>query len=1028
MKTLFDFFEELDEMIYISDMDTHELVYMNRHLRELLGYPAHESYQGKPCYAVLQNGTDVCPFCNNADLKPGKYVTWIHENPILKQKVIIKDSMLVSNGHSYRVEIAVQAETNRIRKENHFYTRSETLTNECLQYFLISPSPEESMEQLLAYLGETFQCDRAYIFEFYNNATTSNTYEWCSANVSPQKEILQGLSIRDIGYWITAFNKNQMVILRDLEEIRTVYPSTYSLLQPQGISSLIAAPIFGDGLLKGFIGLDNPGLESLPLIEQVLEALCPAIAVQFNRRNLYKRFNEMSYQDPLTGAYNRNAMIEHSMHTQHYDSFAAVYCDINGLKAANDTLGHDAGNKLIQACYDLLKTSLHTPWIYRIGGDEFVALYYNTGECTVIQDIDMLKLAALQSVCQISVGYAWSDQHPLDMDHIINQADAMMYEEKDLYYQRLESCGERPHAMTRKSPAYPSLHGPSDFQTKLQRFLANTYCDVTFLLAKLSDDNSTSYFYFGDIQKNIYFISDNMREKFGFEDNIVPDLLHQWASRIKDPTLLETFWMDIDAMFTKKKSSHDLRYPIADAAGSILWIRCIGEIKWSEDGTTPLFFAGQITRQDESFIVDSLTNFPTEIVLTRYLNSVSEQGQRCQVIGFSFNHMTQINNKHGRRYGDDLLREISGKLYKKLSSQLRFYRLNGMRCIALMDSASPDDAKQAILQIKGIIEQEYQHIGLMIQDPCSFALLSYPQDDASPQDFIENIISLIKISQQNPALLYVDNSNGNIQQLQKLTNLEMRLIEDILNGMANFRIVIQPIVSSDTGRPISGETLLRWCFEGENISPAVFIPIIEKNHMMYFAGRWVFEQAVRSCIRILSHCPDFYLNVNVSLQQLNDRGFIDFIKQTLDKYNLDGRHIILEMTESCMDEQPEELNHFVKACAAMGIRTALDDFGSGYSSLRVLLQYPSSIIKLDRTLLLEMSDSIEKSNFITSIVYACHQFGKKVCIEGIETAFQNELVKEAGCDMIQGFYYYRPMEIDQVYKLLSTLDTGTPDQ
>ncbi len=126
-----------------------------------------------------------------------------------------------------------------------------------------------------------------------------------------------------------------------------------------------------------------------------------------------------------------------------------------------------------------------------------------------------------------------------------------------------------------------------------------------------------------------------------------------------------------------------------------------------------------------------------------------------------------------------------------------------------------------------------------------------------------------------------------------------------------------------------------------------------------------------------------------------------------------------------MDEQPENLLPFVEACKSMGIRIALDDFGSGYSSLRMLLQYPSSMIKLDRSLLAEMTESEDKMNFISSIVYACHRFGKKVVYrEGVETTSQDNLIKECGCDMIQGYYDYRPMEVNDVYHLVSTPPDG----
>ena len=237
--------------------------------------------------------------------------------------------------------------------------------------------------------------------------------------------------------------------------------------------------------------------------------------------------------------------------------------------------------------------------------------------------------------------------------------------------------------------------------------------------------------------------------------------------------------------------------------------------------------------------------------------------------------------------------------------------------------------------------------------------------------------------------------------------------------MKNFKIFVQPIVFAENGSIVGGEVLLRWSFNGKNISPSVFIPMIEKENLINIVGKWVFEQAVIVCMRVISYIPNFYITFNVSLQQLYDETFLDFMQKTLQKYNIDGSHLVAELTESCIDEQPEKLEMFIEGCKKLNIRIALDDFGSGYSSLRMLLQYPSNIIKLDKSLLMEMSSSDRKKSFISSIVYACHEFGKNVCMEGVETEFQNKLIKETKCDMIQGYYYYKPMEIRELYKIVS---------
>ena len=178
----------------------------------------------------------------------------------------------------------------------------------------------------------------------------------------------------------------------------------------------------------------------------------------------------------------------------------------------------------------------------------------------------------------------------------------------------------------------------------------------------------------------------------------------------------------------------------------------------------------------------------------------------------------------------------------------------------------------------------------------------------------------------------------------------------------------------------------------------------------------MFEQAVSTCVRIHTYNPVFYLTFNVSLQQLSDPILLPFMKDTLKKYGLSGSNLIAELTESFLDEQPENLTHFVLEAQKMGLYVALDDFGSGYSSMRMLLRYPSS------SLIAEVMESEENLNFIRSIVFACHQFGKTVCIEGVETAAQNELILDTGCDMIQGYYYYRPMELCDIYRMVSELE------
>jgi len=198
---------------------------------------------------------------------------------------------------------------------------------------------------------------------------------------------------------------------------------------------------------------------------------------------------------------------------------------------------------------------------------------------------------------------------------------------------------------------------------------------------------------------------------------------------------------------------------------------------------------------------------------------------------------------------------------------------------------------------------------------------------------------------------------------------------------------------------------------------------LERTQQIRAVGRWIFEQAVIHAKRIRRTNPNFSLNFNVSYHQVLDPDFLPLMRQTLARHKMDGKNLVAELTETNYNESPATLQTFIEACRDLGIRLALDDFGTGYSSLELLLKHPSDIVKLDRSLMKEMAYSKNSSDFISSIVYSCHKFGKKVCVEGVETDQELQTVLEAGCDYIQGFYFHRPMEISDFFALLEKKKT-----
>lgn len=151
MENVWELFEELDEMVYVSDPETHELVYMNRHLREALGYGSHEEYRGKPCHQILQGSPVPCSFCNTQQLRTGTFVSWTHKNPVLHKCFLVKDSLIQAQGKTYRMEIAIDADPDS--SGSPYYARSETILNQCMQHMFSSTNPEQSIQRMLTYIG-----------------------------------------------------------------------------------------------------------------------------------------------------------------------------------------------------------------------------------------------------------------------------------------------------------------------------------------------------------------------------------------------------------------------------------------------------------------------------------------------------------------------------------------------------------------------------------------------------------------------------------------------------------------------------------------------------------------------------------------------------------------------------------------------------------------------------------------------------------------------------------------------------------
>ena len=435
MRKIWEFFENLNEYVYVTEIESRELLYMNKKARETYGFSSMDEVVGKKCYEVLHGCSSPCAFCNNHELKEHDFCEWSFYNPLLNKHLALKDTMVVDEGRRCRFEIAVdisvqEMQSNALRS----YEDLETIANEGFRLALQASTPDKSVDVILEYLGKALKGDRTYVFEQNEQGRDDNTYEWVANGVNPEIDNLQNLPAEVCANWYQNFRENKNILIEDLEDIREEDPMQYDNLKRQDIHSLVVVPLYDGKKIIGFYGVDNPTGKSLDYAQNILQIVGHFIISCLKRRNLLKQLEKMSYSDQLTGFGNRFAMDQYVANMQPSESIGVVYCDITGLKNINDTKGHKEGDKLIIRSCACLRKVFGNEGIFRIGGDELLVLCSEISKDYLINKIELLKQEMSENSVVMAVGYAWREDGRIDFDRILAEAEQRMYEDKEAYY------------------------------------------------------------------------------------------------------------------------------------------------------------------------------------------------------------------------------------------------------------------------------------------------------------------------------------------------------------------------------------------------------------------------------------------------------------------------------------------------------------------------------------------------------------------------------------------------------------------
>lgn len=423
---------EMSELLYITDIETYELLFLNEAGQRSFNI---DNFYGQKCYKVLQGRDTPCTFCNNNILSEKENITWEFTNPITQRHYLLKDRKILWDNREARMEIAFDLTDNENKKKQlQYLLDAEQMIVECIHILYKKQDINKRILEVLTILGKFLLAESTYYISIKNKKLVVEQ-GWHEDSKHILNDEFKSIPVEITERWIKSLKKKKCFVIEDIEYLKEDEPEEYNMLKRHGIYCMLTASLEYNGEVNGFIGVSNPPADRVQHIVSFLQTLSYFIELSVQQDISQKQLAQLSYHDMLTSFYNRNRYMEDVDKLSENDQrVGIIYLDINGLKDINDTFGHARGDEVITTAAEYMKKVFPDASIYRIGGDEFVILCLNTDEELFVNHVMELKHTIREnSLCKIALGYRWS-QHSDNILSLIKEADADMYEDKRIYY------------------------------------------------------------------------------------------------------------------------------------------------------------------------------------------------------------------------------------------------------------------------------------------------------------------------------------------------------------------------------------------------------------------------------------------------------------------------------------------------------------------------------------------------------------------------------------------------------------------
>lgn len=414
---------------------------------------------------------------------------------------------------------------------------------------------------------------------------------------------------------------------------------------------------------------------------------------------------------------------------------------------------------------------------------------------------------------------------------------------------------------------------------------------------------------------------------------------------------------------------------------------------------------------------DSLTKLTNRFQFQNLLASHVQLASSDELLLFlvDMDGFKDVNDTMGHAAGDAILIEIGVRLLDSFGDRAEVSRLGGDEfCLLFVGDEYVRNAESIGREIHDLLTEGYALRDLKVVLGASIGYATYPED-ARTKDALLAFADTAMYQAKKDRLQVARYESVMTEALVEQRTLNDQLAEALERG--EFFLVYQPQVENSAGRIIGAEALLRWRHNGEVISPARFIPLLERSGLIIKVGDWVVQEACRQLSEWQQNGLDTRLAVNISAIQFQDCNFVERVTAHLNKQNIDPSKFELEITEGVLVENVDTVAIKLQRMHELGLKISVDDFGTGYSSLSYLRQFPIDKLKIDRAFVKDIPHA-DDGVIASSIIALSASLEMQVIAEGVETLEQLDVLANFGCDQYQGYFFSRPLPADEFEKLL----------